>query len=86
MRAERSRRKKGVRPRGSVVERLGRLEGDMTKRARAKGEEKTEDELLTASIDAIYRKYGTNLAAFYRDIHDDMAKAERASGSGQRRG
>jgi hypothetical protein len=47
----------------------------MTKKTDKKTTESPENAALTASINAIYEKYGTNLDAFYRDIRD-MTKKE----------
>jgi hypothetical protein len=43
--------------------------------------ETPENEALIASINAVYQKYGTNLTAFYRDVRDDFAKAQKISDS-----
>ncbi len=55
----------------------------MSKKRQKKVEETPENEALTASINAVYRKYGNNLAAFYKDVRDGLTKAQEVSDSRQ---
>lgn len=69
--------------RRNTEQRQDRLESHMNRKAQKKANEKSENEALNTSISAIYQKYGTDLAAFYRDVRDDMVKAHQTSDSRQ---
>jgi hypothetical protein len=53
----------------------------MGKREEKKARETEENIALNAAINRVYQKYGTNLAAFYRDVRDGLAKSEQTTDS-----
>jgi hypothetical protein len=55
----------------------------MTKKTQKKATQSPESTALTASINAVYEKYGTNLTAFYRDVRDKLNKEQKATKSQQ---
>jgi hypothetical protein len=55
----------------------------MSKKTEKKINETPENDALTASINAVYQKYGTNLAAFYRDVSNTLTKTHKTSDSRQ---
>ncbi|MBZ5555087.1 MAG: hypothetical protein LAO21_20420 [Acidobacteriia bacterium] len=44
----------------------------MRKKIRKSNVETSEDKALSEAIRRVYQKYGTNLSAFVRDVHDEL--------------
>jgi hypothetical protein len=53
----------------------------MSKKVEKKIPETPENKALSTAINTIYQKYGTDLAAFCRDVRDELIKNERTTGS-----
>lgn len=51
----------------------------MPKKVQDKARETPETKAMLASINAVYSRYGTDLAAFYRDIRESIVKSQNAS-------
>ena len=51
----------------------------MSKTVQEKIQETPETKAMLASINAVYNKYGTDLAAFYRDIRENIIKRQNES-------
>lgn len=51
----------------------------MSKKTEQKAYETPENKALNVSIARIYQKYGTDLAAFYRDVHDEIVRNRKAA-------
>ena len=39
----------------------------------------SEEKALNEAIDRVYKKYGTNLTAFYRDVYEELALKQKES-------
>lgn len=51
----------------------------MPKEARKASVEAIEEKALKAAIDRVYQKYGTDLRAFFRDVHQELATKRQES-------
>jgi hypothetical protein len=51
----------------------------MEKEIRKPSAETADDKALSEAIDRVYKKYGTDLRAFLRDVHDELALKRQES-------
>ena len=49
-------------------------------------EETSEEKALNAAIDSVYKKYGTDLAAFFQDVYNELTLKRQESCDDPREG